>query len=259
MFAHLQNHTLYYETIRANEKSNGNSEYVVLFLHEALGSIGQWKDFPQKLCDQLGIDGIVYERQGHGLSSPFSIARTSTYLHEYALEELPQFIGQVVPDKKLILVGHSDGGTIALLFAHQYPEQVNAIITMAAHVINEPETIAGIQPAIDAYTAGKLDGLKKYHHNKTDALFFAWANIWRSAEFKSWNITNEIGNSFPGLFIQGADDQYGTPKQLELIFNQFPSDSDKALIPSCGHHPHLETSENVIQLISKYISRIFNH
>lgn len=228
---------------------------VLLFLHEALGSIGQWKSFPQNLCDDLGLKGIVYERQGHGESSPFNASRDHMYLHNYALHELPAFIEDNVKGKKIILVGHSDGGTIALLYAHKHPSNIHGIITMAAHVINEPETVAGISPALEAYKAGKLDGLKKYHGEKTEALFYAWADTWRSEEFADWNICNEIGSSrIPGLFVQGVEDQYGTVQQLKLIKEKFRNTGKTVMIDNCGHHPHLEKMDEVIELISKWIS-----
>lgn len=229
-------------------------DIVVLYLHEALGSIGQWKDFPQKVCAKLGLIGMVYERQGHGGSSPLTYKRTNTYLHDYALIELPVFIKKVIPaDKRIILIGHSDGGTIAMLYASRYPEQIAGVITMAAHVINEPETKAGIGPAVKAYNEGKLKGLVKYHGEKTKDLFFAWADIWRSDAFSDWNITKEIScGDIPGLFIQGADDQYGTPKQIKLIEQHFGTNIRAVLLPNCGHHPHLEQKDEVIELIREW-------
>ena len=230
-----------------------NSDSVVaIFLHEALGSIRQWMSFPQELCDQLGVRGMIYDRQGHGESSPFTKERDENYLHDYALQELPAFIELVVPESKnLLLIGHSDGGTISLLYASKFPQRISGIVTMAAHVINEPETITGIQPAINAFELGKLDGLKKYHGEKTKDLFFAWANIWRDDRFKNWNITNEIGSKLPGLFIQGKTDQYGTARQLELIQSRF-SNGTSLLLDDCGHHPHLEKKEAVIFAINAF-------
>ena len=247
----LETISIHYETVLPNTLSN--DAVVILFLHEALGSIGQWKEFPQQLCDALRLNGIVYERQGHGDSSPFAKPRTASYLHEYALEELPAFLKKLGLNKKVLLVGHSDVGTIALLYAAAYPESIAGIVTMAAHVINEKETVAGIQPAIDAYEAGKLSGLQKYHGDKTNDLFYAWADIWRSKEFTDWNITQEITNSkAKGLFIQGSDDQYGTPQQIELIQKNYTGLSKAILLNNCGHHPHLEKTNTVIEHVSNW-------
>ncbi|MFT6983791.1 MAG: pimeloyl-ACP methyl ester carboxylesterase [Crocinitomicaceae bacterium] len=245
---------LNYETVQSNALSN--DEFVLLFLHEALGSIRQWRSFPQDLCDRLGTNGIVYERQGHGSSDAMVGTRTSTYLHDYAFEELPYFIENVVPkEKKIILVGHSDGGTIALLYASRFPDRIAQIVTIAAHVINEPETVAGIQPAIEAFEKGKLDGLKKYHGEKTTDLFYAWANTWKDGTFKNWDISSEIASSeISGLFMQGEEDQYGTSKQLQLIEENFGGKSESHLLKNCGHHPHLEQPEIVLDLIKHWIA-----
>lgn len=255
MILHLKNTEIHYEEIVPSNVKCPKTK--IIFLHEALGSIGQWKSFPQEVCNLIGAVGIVYERQGHGASSKLDKVRDKNYLHNYALNELPKVISNLInEDDQIILVGHSDGGSIALLYSHLYPQCVKFIVTMAAHVINEPETIAGIQPAIDAYKAGKLDGLIKYHGDKTEQLFYAWADIWRSQDFKQWNITHEIGAAIPGLFIQGADDQYGTEKQLELIKEKFPFKSKTALIHNCGHHPHLEKQTEVLSLIKVFTTTI---
>ncbi len=249
MQAILSHTTIHYERIGTE-----NDELpVLLFLHEALGSIGQWKSFPEQLCSQLGLPGILYERQGHGLSGSFSGPRDEHYLHNYALQELPEFLEAIGEKRPMWLIGHSDGGTIALLFASAYPNRVKGIVTMAAHVINEPKTIEGIAPAIQAYELGKLKGLQKYHGDKTDALFFAWANIWRSQVFKNWDITNEISNcTSPGLFIQGKDDQYGTAQQLDLIGQNYSGKFASKLLEDCGHHPHLEQTTDLIETIKDW-------
>lgn len=228
---------------------------VLLFLHEALGSIGQWKSFPQQLCNTLKLNGIVYERQGYGNSSPLSSERTNAYLHQYAWEELPQLLDKLLPqEKKVILVGHSDGASIALLYAAKYPQRVQSVVSMAAHVIVEDVTLAGIAPAVQAYEQGKLDGLKKYHGDKTEQLFYAWAHTWNLPEFRDWNICKDIETiACPILAIQGVNDQYGTEKQLDLIEQHTPlATVQKVMLPQCGHHPHLEQSTKVIDLICDF-------
>jgi pimeloyl-ACP methyl ester carboxylesterase len=250
---HFRDYSIAFRLVRLPEIKS--EEVVLVFLHEALGSIGQWRNFPDTLCKETGLEGFIYERQGHGSSSPFTAPRDDRYLHDYAWKELPDIIDRVFPpDKKLILVGHSDGGTIALLYATKFPKRVHSIITMAAHVINEPETMQGIQPAIDAYRSGKLDGLKKYHGEKTNDLFYAWADTWLSPRFRNWNITGDIEiPDRPILAIQGMDDQYGTIQQLDLIRSSAKGTVKTVHMPMCGHHPHLEKPAETINEIVKFI------
>lgn len=254
---------LNYETVSSYTVSDENT--ILFFLHEALGSIPQFKDFPQQLCDALEINGLVYEREGYGNSelisstnSIFSVPRTADYLSNYALEELPQVIDALAPNKQLILVGHSDGGSIALLYAKRFPERIKAVITMAAHVINEEVTRAGIYQAIKAFENGKLKGLERYHKAKTTKLFYAWANTWLHKDYIHWNIKDQISQQQrKGLIIQGKEDQYGTEKQVNLIVNSFDNNLGvKLMLENCGHAPHLEKTKIVINNIKHFIKSI---
>lgn len=229
---------------------------VLVFLHEALGSVGQWKDFPQKLCSALRLNGIVYEREGHGNSSSLRKKRDKNYLHDYAWNELPELLDIILPkEKQVILVGHSDGASIALLYAARFPKKVKAVVSMAAHVIVEDVTLNGIEPAVKAYRDGKLEGLRKFHGEKTDELFYAWADTWNLPEFRSWNICQDIETiSCLVLALQGVNDQYGTELQLDLIAESIKrGEVTKVMLPKCGHHPHLEVSEEVEQIIIKWL------
>lgn len=231
---------------------------VIVFLHEALGSIGQWKSFPQNVCNALGLNGIIYEREGYGSSSEFQGQRDEYYLHNYAWEELPELIDVLIPkEKKVMLIGHSDGASIALLYAAKYPQKVKAVVSMAAHVIVEEETLKGIAPAVNAFKEGKLNGLTKYHGNKTEKLFYAWADTWNLPQFRTWNLCNDITPiSCPVLAIQGVMDQYGTVKQLELIKTSIVQNVvTTQLLSKCGHHPHLEVPDEVIKMILNWFEK----
>ena len=249
----LESIHLHFETIPV--PTTERDDLVVVFLHEALGSIPQWRNFPTTLCKSIGLNGIVYERQGHGDSSPISEPRDKNYLHNCALIELPRFLEEVLPpEKKIILVGHSDGGSIALLYASVFPKRVAGIVTMAAHVINEPKTISGIGPAVEAFRQGKLDKLKNYHGDKTEELFMAWSNTWTAGYFKEWDISEDIkGIRAPTFILQGQLDQYGTEKQLEILKTVLQNTCTIEMLPGLGHHPHLEAMESVVVRISSFI------
>ncbi|PKR80423.1 hypothetical protein CW751_10165 [Brumimicrobium salinarum] len=228
---------------------------IVLFLHEAIGSIAQWKDFPKNLCEKLDLPGIAIEFPGYGFSEKEDKKRDAKYLHEFALEYLPAFLKSIELKNPMYIVGHSDGGTNALLYSSKFPKQVKAIVTMAAHYINEKETRAGIQPAIDAWENKKLKGLEFYHGAKTERLFFAWAKTWQQADFKNWNISEDIkGNAVPALILQGDDDQYGTDQQVNGIV-ELLENAEGFFIDDCGHAPHLEKEEVVIEKIMEFVGR----
>lgn len=230
---------------------------MLVFLHEALGSIPQWKSFPSLLCDRLNLPGIIIERSGHGKSSPIIVERTIHYLHAYA-DETNEVLKEVLGfHQPYILVGHSDGGSIALIYAALHHKHCLGIVTMAAHTFVEEETIAGIAPAVEAFEAGKLNGLHAIHGDKTTALFYAWANTWKAPFFRNWDIREEIlPINIPVLAMQGANDQYGTKAQLDSI-EKVNTDVTIKEIPNCGHHPHLEMGMEVILEIETWIKKHF--
>jgi pimeloyl-ACP methyl ester carboxylesterase len=174
---------LYYELLDGDP----DRPYLI-FLHEGLGCTGMWKDFPGRLCRETSCPGIVYDRLGYGKSSPLPRPFTIHFMHHNAFIELPKVIAQLIPDKDFFLIGHSDGGSISLIFASEKPARLKGIITEGAHVFVEKETTNGIRVAVEDFNAGKLGGLKKYHAEKTDAIFKAWSDIWLSAGFWHWNI-----------------------------------------------------------------------
>lgn len=234
-------------------KIQSDHQPVVLFLHESLGSIAQWKSFPKRLCEKLQLPGIAIEFPGYGFSDTEDKTRDNSYLHEFSWEVLPSFLESINLNNPLIIVGHSDGGTNALLYSSKYPKNVKAIVTIAAHYINEPKTIEGIRPAIKAYDEGKLKGLEFFHGQKTERLFFAWCKTWLLPEFKDWDISQDIkGNTIPALIIQGDNDQYGTNKQVKGIVGLLEK-AEPCFIPDCGHSPHLEKEYEVIEAIQKWI------
>ena len=232
-----------------------NRGTVCVFLHEALGSIIQWKQFPSIVCRELNLPGIVIERRGHGLSDPLDQTRTPSYLHDYT-DELHRILQEVFSvETTFLLIGHSDGASIALIYASRYAKSVKALISIAAHTFVEEETIAGIPPAVEAFESGKLDGLKRIHGEKTNTLFYAWSTIWQSADFRGWDIRHEIRNiQCPVLALQGENDQYGTTKQIQSIHDNV-TDVTSAILSDCGHHPQLEKQAETVQFIADFARR----
>jgi pimeloyl-ACP methyl ester carboxylesterase len=228
----------------------------LVFLHEGLGCAGMWKAFPAMLCEATGCPGLVYDRLGYGKSSPLRDKRQIHYIHDYALRELPQVLAHVIAERDYVLFGHSDGGSIALIHAAQQPARLRGIVTEAAHVFVEPVTLEGIRSADEAFDAGKLGGLGKYHGAKTEAIFKAWSKTWLGSGFKFWNIEYLLPSIIcPALIVQGIDDQYGTESQVDAIVSR-AANARKAMIAQCGHVPHHEARQVVSALTARFVAEI---
>ena len=190
----------------------------LVFLHEGLGSIAQWRDFPDALCRAVGLPGLVYERWGFGASEPLELPRPRDYLEREAERFLPDVLA-ACGIARPILIGHSDGGTIALLHAAAFPERPLAIVTEAAHVFVEEVTLTGVRAAAAQWEQGALKtGLWRYHGGQAESVFRGWAETWLRADFRDWSMVDRLGAiTSPLLATQGADDEYGTAAQVEAI------------------------------------------
>ena len=230
----------------------------LIFLHEGLGCAAQWKEFPLNLCRRTGCPGLVYDRIGHGKSSSLIHSRTIRYLHEAALDELAKVIAALIPGQSFILIGHSDGGSISLIFGAERPPLLKGIITVSAHVFVEQISLEGIRKAEEAFAHGKLkEGLARYHGDNTEPLFKAWADTWTSPWFASWNIEDLLpAIEVPLLVLQGRDDQYGTSSQVEAIVNRSSGPATPLLLEDCGHAPHLDFPELTLDLMSCFVNRL---
>jgi len=228
------------------------SRPTIIFLHEGLGSIAQWRDFPERVCSATGLPAFVYERWGHGKSEPFTGKRGNDYLHKEAVALAE--IADLCTGRDVILIGHSDGGSIALLYAST-DRSVRGVITEAAHVFVEDVTVEGIRKAVSAYEEENLrEKLARFHGPNTDAVFRAWSDTWLSPEFRSWNIESRLkGIACPVLAIQGKDDEYGTPAQVEAIVKGAGGRADALLIEGCGHVPHFQAAGPVLSAITRFI------
>jgi pimeloyl-ACP methyl ester carboxylesterase len=219
-----------------------------------LGSIAQWRDFPFAVSLAVHLPAVVYERGGYGNADPLDGPRSVNYLHEEALQSLPEVLRLLQIDDA-ILIGHSDGGTIALIFAAVWPEKVRGIITEAAHVFVEEVTLAGIREAVSQYDATDLrEKLLKYHGSNTEAAFQGWSETWLSPAFRDWNIEKYLpGVRCPVLAIQGRDDEYGTPAQVEAIVNGVSGPAESLIFTDCGHVPHHQARDRVLAEMTRFI------
>lgn len=225
----------------------------LVFLHEALGSIPQWRNFPLSLSQAVSRNAFIIERQGHGQSTPFHKPRTAHYLQEEALDVLPKIMAHLNL-KNPILIGHSDGGTIGLLYAAHFP--ITAIVSMAAHTFVENITLVGVRSAL-TQKAFLIDRLQKYHGDKAAALFHAWNDTWLAADFRNWDIREALTQiTCPVLAMQGEDDEYGTVKQVESIVEKVSGSVVTCLLKNAGHHPHLRAMDKVVKEIQTFITQL---
>ena len=225
----------------------------LVLLHEGLGCIEAWKSFPKRLVQATGLPALLYDRRGYGRSGTLDRPWGVDYLHRAALDELPGVLAACAIERPLLL-GHSDGGTIALLYAaHHEPV---AIITEAAHVFVEEAARAGIRRTERRWASGNLKrGLERLHGPKAEAIFRSWADTWLAPWFDGWSITGELpAATCPALLLQGADDEYATPGHLAEIAARLGGPVRAELLPGCGHAPHHEAPTVVIDLIVDWLS-----
>ena len=246
------------ERIRAGEGWRPDSP-VLVFLHERWGCIELWRDFPRRLVEATGMDALVYDRRGHGGSSPVRAPREPNYLHEEALTYLPAVLEFEGIDRA-VLVGHSDGGSIALIHAAHHP-RVLACITEAAQIFVEEHTLDGVRAAARAYPGtGLARDLERYHGDKAESVFQGWIDTWLSPAFREWTIEPELpGIRAPVLVMQGERDAYGTAEQVHRVVRGVNGPAEASLIPDCGDSPHSERPREVLTAISDFVRRMHLH
>lgn len=227
----------------------------IIFLHDSLGCIELWRDFPQKLAETTKCNILVYDRLGYGKSEPMPTYERPVNYMELEADILNDLLAQQKIDNA-ILFGHSDGATIALLTASKFPEKIKAVIVEAAHIFVEDITLKGIYKAKEAYKSTNLsERLVKYHGNKVDTLFKAWTETWTRNDYRNWNIEHFLPNiTCPLLFIQGEADEYGTLEQVEKTVSQVSGKAEKYIVPNVGHTPHKEASKLVLDKATEFIT-----
>jgi pimeloyl-ACP methyl ester carboxylesterase len=226
---------------------------VVVFLHEGLGSVAMWKDFPAAFCAANGLAGVMFSRYGYGRSTPKPPHErwASDFMHEQAFDVLPRLLARLDIASPW-LFGHSDGGSIALLHATRFA--VAGVVAVAPHLFVEDVSIASIEKARTAYEAGDLRrGLAKYHDDP-DSAFRGWNDAWLSPEFRGWNIEAEIATiDCPVLAVQGVDDEYGTLEQVRSLVRRVPG-ATLLELADCGHSPHRDQPARLIREAGAFIA-----
>lgn len=230
---------------------------LLVFLHEGLGSVAMWKDFPARLCDALGWRGLVYSRTGYGRSTPREPGELwpVDFMHAQAREFMPAFFDalKLPPVEPRWLFGHSDGGSIALIHAAAFPETVAGLVVVAPHLFIEVLSIESIRQTREKYIADTElhDGLARYHDDPESA-FWGWNDVWLDPNFKSGDIVPLLPrNTCPVLAVQGQDDRYGTMAQIDAIAEALPQ-AQLLKLPDCGHSPHRDQPEALIDRVATF-------
>jgi pimeloyl-ACP methyl ester carboxylesterase len=244
-------------TLYVRRKVTKSDRPTIIFLHDSLGCTELWRDFPDKFSREVNFNFLVYDRQGYGRSTPLpNHKRENDYMEKEA-----DILKNLIVSHNLtpvILFGHSDGGSIAFVAAGKYPSIFEAIIVEAAHVFVEEITLAGIREASNAYAMTNLKSrLEKYHGDKTETLFKAWTETWLSDHFRTWNIEHFLPTiQCPLLFIQGAQDEYGSRRQIEAVAERVKSGVQSCLFTGVNHSPHKEVPTDVIETVRMFLEGI---
>jgi len=233
---------------------------LVVFLHEGLGSLSMWKDFPQRLCDAAQCRGLVYSRPGYGRSTPRAAEEAwgLDFMHRQAHEVLPAFLDAIGVDTLAHppwLYGHSDGASITLLYAAKFVRRIAGAIVLAPHIIVEDLSVASIEDARRAYLETDLRERLARYHDDPDSAFWGWNRIWLDPPFRDWSIEREIETiACPLLAVQGLDDEYGTLEQVHGIARRLPQ-TELLELAACGHSPHRDQPDRLIAASVDFLAR----
>lgn len=234
---------------------------VLVFLHDGLGCVATWREVPERIAARLGLPAFIYSRAGYGGSDPVPLPRPLDYEHREALDVLPRVLAAAGIGRAL-LVGHSDGATMALIYAAEAePMVAEALVAMAPHVFNEEISVAGIRRTLAEFETGDLrPRLTRHHGANTDCAFHGWADTWLDPHFRHWTIAGLLPRiRVPVLVIQGEDDDYGSLDQVTTIADRVSGPAETLVLPACGHLPHhempAETEDAIVRFLAGVISR----
>jgi pimeloyl-ACP methyl ester carboxylesterase len=227
----------------------------IVMLHEGLGSISMWRDFPRQVAEATGHDVLVYSRHGYGRSSPLEGPRAVRFMHDEALVVLPEIL-DALDVRRPILLGHSDGGSIALIHAGGSGREVAGLVLLAPHVMVEDISVASIAAARSAYAEGDFRARLGRHHDDVDGAFRGWNEVWLRPEFRDWSIEEYLPRiQCPVLAIQGEEDEYGTMEQVDRIGRAIPH-ARILKLARCGHSPHRDRAEEVLEAVRGFVTRV---
>ncbi len=240
---------------RRVRRDGGGDRTPIVMLHEGLGSVALWRDFPEALSAAADREVFLWSRRGFGGSDAATSPQDRHYLHHDALVELPQVLAAAGIERP-ILFGHSDGATIALLYAAARPHAVAALVLEAPHVFVEPITLAGIEAAVEAWETTDLPEKLARNHRDATAVFAAWRDIWLDPAFRDWNVEAGLERVVcPTLIIQGDDDQYGTAAQHRAIKARVTG-AHLLELADCGHSPHRDRPAAVLAATGRFVARL---
>jgi pimeloyl-ACP methyl ester carboxylesterase len=225
----------------------------IVMLHEGLGSVAHWKDFPARLAEETGAGVFLYSRYGHGGSDALREPRPVSYMHHEAQVVLPEILGNAGIERP-VLLGHSDGASIAIIYAGAFPDSPSALILEAPHVFVEDITVSSIAQARVLYQETDLPKRLGRYHENVDALFWGWNDIWLDPRFRGWNIESFLDSiRCPVLALQGLQDEYGTARQIEAIQRRIPAAS-AILLDGCKHAPHRDRPDATLSAIRRFLT-----
>ncbi|MGJ5134768.1 alpha/beta fold hydrolase [Bradyrhizobium oligotrophicum] len=225
----------------------------IVLLHEGLGSVGLWGDFPDKLQQATGVSVFVYSRAGYGASSPVSLPRPLDYMQREARDVLPKLLDQIGFQRGL-LVGHSDGASIAAIYAGSHADhRLDGIVLIAPHVVVEDISVSSIAAIKTTYETTELRAKLSRWHKDVDNAFYGWNGAWLDPAFRAWDITGDLAYiRVPVAVIQGVDDQYGTIRQVEIIQEECCCPVEVTMLPNTGHSPHREAPDATLRVIAEF-------
>ena len=241
------------EVERIGDAADG-ARPTLVFLHEGLGSLAMWRDFPARVAARTGLAVVVYSRRGYGQSDPLAGPRLVDYMHREATDVLPKLIASLAIARP-ILIGHSDGASIAIIYAGGRSGPVERLVLMAPHVFVEDLTVNSIAAAKVAYATTDLGRRLGRYHRDPDRSFWGWNDIWLDPDFRRWNIEDYVPKiAAPMLVIQGEDDEYGTPAQCAAIARAARAPCAVTLLPRCKHSPHRDQPERTLAAIAEFLA-----